>query len=73
MKATAESIHDACIEMDAGEIVSIDGDLLDELKRRHLIRRPRFEDGQNDEVDYVVSTYGQRLSKLVQKTRDSKG
>lgn len=70
-KALYERLVDACIEMNAGEIIDFDEDVFNELKRRKLIRRPRGDDSMPDGVDYVISQFGQQLADRVMKRRDA--
>lgn len=62
-------IVDACIEMNAGEIVCLDDDVFGELKRRKLVRKKREDDSAYDESSYVISGYGKKLADRVFKTR----
>ncbi len=72
MQSFYEQMVDVCIEMTAGEVVDLDGNLLAELKRRRLIRRPQPSDILTSECDYVISGYGQRLAARVLRSRELK-
>lgn len=70
MENLHERLVDACIEMNAGEVISFDEDVFAELKRRKLIRKAREEDSVDEGVSYVISGFGQRLADRVSKARD---
>lgn len=64
-----QSVADACIAMAAGEVVSIDADVLAELKRHRYIRKPRKDDAIAEGVEFVVSKRGEEFADAVLKLR----
>lgn len=70
MENLYERLVDACIEMNAGEVISFDADVFAQLKRRKLIRKAREEDSVDEGVEYVITGVGQRMADRVLKARD---